>query len=642
MHPALHKAIILAGGKGSRLQAEARNRPKCLTPIAGKPVLQWQLEWCARWGLHDVTLYIAQMGDQVREFVEIHRNLWTNLKFRFFEEPFPAGTAGGLALDDQRPREAFVLIYGDVIFNIHLPRLFHFHLEKKADATLVVHPNDHPFDSDVLEMDEEGWITKVFPKPHDPSSLPRRNLVNAALYVLTPAVYPFIPVGVPSDFGRDILPHLVSRLRVAGYNTIEYIKDMGTPERLHQVEADVQSGVLEKATYSVFRPAVFLDRDGTINPEKGFLTRWQDFELLPSTAEAVRHLNRRHWPVVVVTNQSGLARNLLSREELRLIHNRMDVLLGERGAWIDDLLYCPHHPDAGYPEENRDLKIPCSCRKPAPGMILQAAERHQLNLLASWMIGDSRRDIDAGRAAGCSTIGVRTGVGCRDAVWPPDIFCNTLAEAVSFLCDDRYWHHVEALAKNLSGCKGILIFGHPASGKSTLAGALHHVLKKRGLPVMRLWLDFWIAPIRNRPQDVSGRLGIARLLEDLHLLLEGKAVKIFPYMSASREASEESIEIQAPPHTFWIVEGVAAGHPALQDLAESQGWRRLKCHTTPEIRNRRIQEFYTWKGLSALEIQKILNDRLPFEEATLDMWCPDSVELWTEAYGNNPAETAQN
>jgi histidinol-phosphate phosphatase family protein len=610
--------VILAGGKGSRLNAEERGLPKCLMPVGGKPVLLHQLDWCARWGLSHVRLYIAQMGNQVRHFVENNAPLWPKLNISFFEEPFPAGTAGGLALDPARPDEDFLLIYGDIIFNLNLERLYAFHRNKKADLTLVVHPNDHPYDSDLLDVDSDDRVVAVYPKPHDVSELPRRNLVNAAFYVLSPVVYPYIPAGVPSDFARDILSQLIQEIRVYGYNTLEYIKDMGTPDRLAAVSEDVQLGLPEQASYNNRRPAVFLDRDGVLNPEKGFLTRWQDYELLPGVAEAVKELNRRRWPVIVVTNQSGLARNLMTETDLRLIHNRLDQLLAEHGAWVDDLYYCPHHPDKGYPEENPTLKVVCSCRKPAPGMLLMAAERHHLHLSGSWMIGDARRDIEAGRAAGASVIGVRTGFACRDALWPPEVYCADLAEAVRFLTHDVYWQEVFTLCEKLKPYKGVLIAGPPSSGKSTLAGALKHLIKQTGRAVYLIPLDFWIAPADERPDGVKERLGLPQLLHDLQLLYEGKSVTLYPYLSHSRRRASETVTISLPDDSFVILEGVAGSLPDLTYWASAAGLAKVWCTVPPTKMEQRIRSFYAWKGLSPDETETILQQRLPEELAFLE------------------------
>jgi len=144
------------------------------------------------------------------------------------------------------------------------------------------------------------------------------------------------------------------------------------------------------------RPAVFLDRDGTLVDELGFLARPEDLRLLPGAAEAVRRLNAAARAAIVVTNQSGIARGLFDEAALARVHARLCEELARGGARLDDVLHCPHHPSEGAPP----LRARCACRKPEPGLVREAARRHDLDLARSWMIGDSLRDLECGARAG--------------------------------------------------------------------------------------------------------------------------------------------------------------------------------------------------------------------------------------------------
>ena len=154
------------------------------------------------------------------------------------------------------------------------------------------------------------------------------------------------------------------------------------------------------------RRAVFLDRDGTINVEKEYLYRIVDFEFLSGAADAVRLLNEAGFLVVVVTNQSGVARGYYTEEDVENLHRHIDRELEKTGARVDAWLYCPHHPDG-----RGSYGLPCNCRKPLPGMLKEAAQRYDIDLEASIMIGDKLADVSAGQAAGCRTVLVRTGYG---------------------------------------------------------------------------------------------------------------------------------------------------------------------------------------------------------------------------------------
>jgi D-glycero-D-manno-heptose 1,7-bisphosphate phosphatase len=173
--------------------------------------------------------------------------------------------------------------------------------------------------------------------------------------------------------------------------------------------------------------AVFLDRDGTINIEKEYLYRSADFEFIPGVPEAIKILNQAAVMVVVVTNQSGVARGYYTEDDVETLHRHIDRELERSGAHVDVWLYCPHHP-AG----RGSYALPCDCRKPLPGMLKDAARRYDIELLDSTMIGDKLADIEAGLAAGCHTILVRTGYGREEEpnIGPQTIVCDDLLSAV--------------------------------------------------------------------------------------------------------------------------------------------------------------------------------------------------------------------
>ena len=187
------------------------------------------------------------------------------------------------------------------------------------------------------------------------------------------------------------------------YGSPEYVRDMGTPERFEQVCRDFASGLVAGRNLKNRQRAIFLDRDGTINREVGFLRNISDFELLPGAAAAVARINAGGYLAIVATNQPVIARGEVTFSGLREIHNKMETLLGKEGAYLDGIYFCPHHPHRGYEGEIPALKIDCPCRKPKPGMLLRAAEDFNIDLERSWMVGDREKDILAGKAAGCRT-----------------------------------------------------------------------------------------------------------------------------------------------------------------------------------------------------------------------------------------------
>lgn len=201
--------------------------------------------------------------------------------------------------------------------------------------------------------------------------------------------------------------------------------------------ADRVSGLSERQSVGTSRTAVFLDRDGTLNVEVNRLRSVDQLELIPGAAEAVRSLNRAGILAVVVTNQAVIARGDCSEAGLEQIHDKLESLLGEHGAYLDAIYYCPHHPDRGSPGERAELKIECDCRKPGTAMIERAASDFPILLKDAWMIGDTTVDLQTAQNAGIRSILVRTGHAGRDQRWSarPDFEFSDLKEAVEFVTE---------------------------------------------------------------------------------------------------------------------------------------------------------------------------------------------------------------
>ncbi|HLY78808.1 MAG TPA: HAD-IIIA family hydrolase [Caulobacteraceae bacterium] len=426
-----HLAII-AGGGGSRMAATPFAAvPKALVPIGGKPVLQHQLELAASAGVREVSIFAGRLADQIVAFVGDGARF--ELPIQVFVEAAPRGNAGALvAALDRLPEQLFVL-YGDVMAAVDLGRLAAFHLSRRADFTTLAHPNDHPHDSDLLEVDESDRVTAIRPYPHPPDEY-YPNLVNAALYaVRRDALRPFAGTA-RLDFTHDIMAGLVRNgANVCAYRSIEYIKDMGAPSRLERVERDWRDGRIRPPTSG--RPAIFLDRDGTLNVERSFISRPDQLELLQGVPEALQLLREAGFLLIVVTNQSVIARGDASEADIAKVHDKLAWELGKAGAYLDAIYLCPHHPEAGFAGERADLKIVCDCRKPAPGMIERACRDFGIDATRSWLVGDHTRDIETARRAGLRSILVRTGYAGRDGAFdaPADNIADDLLAAARLI-----------------------------------------------------------------------------------------------------------------------------------------------------------------------------------------------------------------
>jgi D,D-heptose 1,7-bisphosphate phosphatase len=392
------KVVIIAGGQGTRIASVNSEIPKAMIPINGKPIIEYQVELAKRYGFHDFLFIIGYLGDQIESYFQDGSQWGVNI--RYFHETTPLGTAGALGLLRDQLTEDFFVFYGDTVMDFDMLHMLNYHRANQADATLFLHPNDHPYDSDIVDIDAHGKVRGFHHKPH-PDGFIAHNMVNAALFIFSPKILTAIEPGVKCHIEKHVLPRCIAGgMNLYGYVSAEYIKDMGTPDRYYAVCDDVISGKVARLNRAYSRPAVFLDRDGVINYEVDLLHRVEQMQLIPGAADAIRRINQMGYLAIVVTNQPVIARNLCSFEELEHIHMQMETLLGHEHAYVNAIYYCPHHPDAGYPEERKEYKIRCNCRKPAPGMLLQAAKDWNIDLENSYMIGDSQRDVEAGHNAG--------------------------------------------------------------------------------------------------------------------------------------------------------------------------------------------------------------------------------------------------
>lgn len=425
------QAVILAGGKGTRLAGRLGGLPKAMIDVAGMPLLERQIRHLVEFGVTDIMLLVNHGAEHIADFVAALGG--SDLRIRLVDDGQPRGTAGAVLAALEQLSDRFIVIYGDTLINVDLRALLAAHTRARADATLLLHPNDHPQDSDIVEVDDEGWVRRFHPYPH-PVGQYLPNLVNAALYVIEKrALAPYRHAPIPSDFGRNLFPSMLDAgAKILGRSSFEYIKDIGTPKRVARVERDLRNGVVDRASLTVPQKAVFLDRDGTLNVHRGSITDAAQLDLLPGVANGIRRLNESEFRVVVVTNQPVIARGDASFAQLRHIHNKLETLLAEEGAFVDAIYFCPHHPDKGFEGEIAALKIDCDCRKPKTGLVDHAAKVMNIDLGRSWMIGDTTWDILMAERAGLRSIRVMTGDERTNGRYnaKPHFVCNNFSDAV--------------------------------------------------------------------------------------------------------------------------------------------------------------------------------------------------------------------
>ncbi|SEP97583.1 D,D-heptose 1,7-bisphosphate phosphatase [Lachnospiraceae bacterium RM5] len=418
------KVIILAGGKGTRISSVAKDIPKPMISICGKPVLERELINLRNQGFKDFIITIGYLGNIIKEYFGNGEKFGINI--RYFEEEIPLGTGGALTYLKDELTEDFFVINGDSIMDVDLNRMLNYHKNKKADVTLLTHPNEHPYDSALIIADKKtGRVSKWLNKEEQRNIY--KNRVNAGIQIINPKVIKDLEIG-KMDLDRDLLKPIIKKGNVYSYDSSEYIKDMGTPERYKKVIDDVKNGIVSLKNLRNKQKAIFLDRDGTLNVYKGFITNYNDIELIEGVAKAIKKINEMGYLAIVITNQPVIARGDCTLEELEKINNKLETELGLAGAYLDDIFFCPHHPDKGFSGERPEYKIQCNCRKPNNGLILQAKEKYNIDLSESYMVGDSFVDIELGEKVGCKSVYV----GNDDI----DVDCLKFNSLFEFVCNE--------------------------------------------------------------------------------------------------------------------------------------------------------------------------------------------------------------
>jgi len=595
------QVAILAGGAGTRLKARTGNLPKPMAPILGRPVLEHLVALCCRQGYTRIALLVHYEHQAISDHFGDGSRFGVSIIYQVEREA--RGTAGALrdalpSLDDR-----FIVLYGDTYADVDLRRVWRQHEVSEADATLLLHPNDHPHDSDLVEIDERSRVLAVHPYPH-PAGEIHSNLVNAALYVMQrDALAPHIPASGKTDLAKDTFPAMLAAGRhLHAMVTPEYIKDMGTPDRLDKVQRDIVLGLPDRLSTRHRRAAVFLDRDGTLNVEVNHLREPEQLHLIPGAAEAVRALNRAGRLAVCITNQPVVARGEVTLPQLARIHARLDHALGVERAYLDRLYFCPHHQDAGFAGEVAALKMACDCRKPATGLVDRAVRELEIDRRASWFVGDSTSDVRAGAHAGMRTVLVRTGHAGRDAKWPdePDYIAPDLGGAVDWILRGHPLlasRMLPVAAAVTDAMRLVLVAGPARAGKSATARVLAELLASGGRTIHVICADGWLRPAAERAEGtgILARYDMLALLDCLAPALHcpGRHTLRVPKYDRDIRRVQAGVDRSIGPDDLLIIEGVTALMDA--SLLQTAGVR-IFVDVDDETRAQRLRADYTWRS----------------------------------------------
>ena len=403
----LSQAVILVGGLGTRLGELTARTPKPLLTVAGRPFVEHLLQEISRYGFRRATLLAGRFGDQVRATYD--GQVIFGLAVDVVVEPSPMGTGGALALAvaEARLDPEFLLMNGDSWIDMDLVRLVRNWEAARAEwpstrAQLLLQSVPDAARYGMVTA-RNGLVTGFQEK--SPEHANRPGQINTGIYVLDRKVFADVPIDRAVSLETDILPPLVADGNVVSVSAPKgsYFIDIGLPDTY--LRAD------EELMRHRRRPAIFLDRDGTLNVDRGYTHKITDLSWQPGAREAIKYANDAGYFVFVVTNQAGVARGLYDESDIVAFHAEMQSQLYEIGAHIDAFEWCPFHMDgtvAAYRQDSRR-------RKPSPGMIEDLVDVWPVDMCRSLLIGDSPEDTKAAEAAGL--VGIRyTGGSLLDLV----------------------------------------------------------------------------------------------------------------------------------------------------------------------------------------------------------------------------------
>lgn len=425
------QALIMAGGKGTRLQDVTHNDiPKPMVRLHGKPLLEYAVLNLKKCGVTEIFISVGHLSEKITEYFG-NGEKW-NVKIQYIVENVPLGSGGALFYLKDKVADDFVVCMGDALFDVDIDRMLAFHKQNGAVATLLTHPNCHPYDSDLIVTDGNNRVVGINKKGEERNYFYKNN-VNAGFFVISPKSLYYFSEPRKVNMEADFISSLIADgQKVMAYKSSEYIRDVGTPERYQNALKDIQNGLVAKRNLKNKQKAIFLDRDGTINKYVGFLTDASQFQLTAGAENAIVKINKSEYLAIVVSNQPVIARGECTFEEQENIMNKMETLLGKSGAFLDAIYYCPHHPHGGYEGEVKELKIQCDCRKPSIGLLKRAADDFNLDLSKCFIIGDSNVDIQTGQNAGIPAVRVKSELQEQNALCGE--FCaENLEEAVDYV-----------------------------------------------------------------------------------------------------------------------------------------------------------------------------------------------------------------
>lgn len=387
----IEEAIILAGGLGTRLREAVPDLPKCMAPVAGRPFLSYVVDALRMQGIRHFVFSLGYKADAIEAYLQDH---YPTLDYTTVVEPEPLGTGGAIRLALECARSNDVLIAnGDTLFKVNVEEMAAFHRSKEAACTLALKPMHHFERYGVVELDKEGRIASFKEKQYY-----KEGLINGGIYLLNKLRFLAQEFPLKFSFEKDYLEADYGKGEFFGLAQDSYFIDIGIPEDYNKAQEDLRQSVLN--LHEIDKSwTLFLDRDGVINEERlnQYVLHWKQFIFSPGVLEAFKKLSDKFGRILIVSNQRGVGKGLMTEEALSDIHREMKKEVVQVGGHIDKIYYCIDVDDKHYG------------RKPNPGMAYRAKQDFpELDLNRAIMVGNKPSDMRFGRAAGLFTVFLRT------------------------------------------------------------------------------------------------------------------------------------------------------------------------------------------------------------------------------------------
>jgi len=372
----IKQAVILAGGEGTRLLPLTKTIPKPMIEFYGKPFVQNLIELLKKEGIEEIVFLAGYLHEKIQEYFGDGSGFGLSIKYSVGDVSFDTGKR--LKFAEGMLDKHFLLLYCDNYLPLNLSKLVEFYNQKQLLVSCLIYSNEDGFTKSNIKINEEGVVT-LYDKKRDSQEL---SGVDIGFFIVNKQIVDNMPEDNISF--QEIILKLVNMKQLAGIITDYRYCGLSKMERIPIVEKFLKP-----------KKIIFLDRDGVINkrpPKADYVKKWEEFEFIPGSIEAIFYLKKKGYTLYLISNQPGIARGMMTKEDLDSVHKNMKEKLLEGGASIDGIYCCLHGWDDG-----------CKCRKPKPGMFYMAANEHNIDLSKTIYIGDDERDKVAGEAAGIKT-----------------------------------------------------------------------------------------------------------------------------------------------------------------------------------------------------------------------------------------------